>query len=386
MKIAIMTQPLGKNYGGVMQAYALQQVLLEMGHQATTVDRQFPKKGRLFTVLRWAYRVLMIRFGRRVAPAGIERYLGIFFKNTNAFIASNLSVTPPLYSSGDLQRHFKFAAYDAVVVGSDQTWRPSYSPNIYNYYLDFLEGKPLAKIAYASSFGVDTWEYSPNESSRCARLAKSFDAVSVREESGIFLCEQFLGVKAQFVLDPTLLLEHTNYRKLFNEGGQERCPGGIFTYWLDADTFKQAVTTQAELGLGKAAFSCQARATLNHAVSAQLQDYVMPPVEEWLQSFANADFVLTDSFHGMVFSIIFEKNFFAVVNEGRGAARFTSLLTSLGLSNRLLTTDTDLSAINFSVGIDYAGVRSRLSVLREQSRHFLGQGLACAASAERGQR
>ena len=105
--------------------------------------------------------------------------------------------------------------YDYVVIGSDQTWRPSISADIYNFFLDFLQDEnQIKKIAYATSFGTDQWEFSEEQEKRCKQLVKQFDAVSVREESGISLCQQFLDVDAEHVLDPTLLLKQEDYLKI----------------------------------------------------------------------------------------------------------------------------------------------------------------------------
>src|SRR5690606_26995758 len=106
----------------------------------------------------------------------------------------------------DLAEYFKNRKFNAVIVGSDQTWRPKYSPNIYNYYLDFLkDNNQIKKLAYASSFGTAEWEYTTEQTEKCKTLAKQFHAISVREHTGVDLCREKLGVEAIQLLDPTLL-------------------------------------------------------------------------------------------------------------------------------------------------------------------------------------
>src|SRR5690606_15864360 len=102
--------------------------------------------------------------------------------------------------------------FDTYIVGSDQCWRPKYSPNITNYFLDFLNDKQnVIRISYAASFGTSDWEFNEPETKMCRDLIQKFDAVSVRESSGIELCQKYLDKEAQHVLDPTMLLELDDY-------------------------------------------------------------------------------------------------------------------------------------------------------------------------------
>ena len=205
MKIAIMTQPLGSNYGGIMQAYALQQVLIKYGCDVVTINR---KKKVLGATLYYAfiiYRIIMKLFGKRNAPVLVERHEDIVNENLTHFVENRICITEMISSADGLKQHFKLNTYDAIIVGSDQTWRPKYSPDIYNYFLDFIKDRRVLKIAYGCSFGVDNWEFSEEQTEKCSALAKNFDFISVRESSGVSLCKQYLGVEAQTVLDPTLL-------------------------------------------------------------------------------------------------------------------------------------------------------------------------------------
>lgn len=86
--------------------------------------------------------------------------------------------------------------YDAIIVGSDQIWRPQYFPNVETAYLNFTEDWNIRRIAYAASFGTDEWEYTPEQTMICGRLLQNFDAVSVREKSGVDLCRDHFHVQA----------------------------------------------------------------------------------------------------------------------------------------------------------------------------------------------
>ena len=202
---------------------------------------------------------------------------------------------------------------EAIIVGSDQVWRPKYNYRIEDMFLKFAEKLPVRRIAYAASFGVDNWEYTSKQTFECAALAKKFDAISVREESGVKLCKEHLGVDATWVLDPTLLLTKEDYESICRDTPvcNEKY---IAVYVLDENENVTATYEKesAARGLVVKKFHADSESTLT--------------VPEWLAMFRDASFVVTDSFHGTVFSIICGKEFKCIYNEGRGAARFESLL------------------------------------------------------------
>lgn len=375
MNIAIMTQPLGKNYGGIIQAWALQQVLKKAGHTPVTIDRQPDAKGPVYHAARLGKRTLKKALGRWSAPINIERHMPTIFQQTNAFIEQYLRMSESLDSTEKLRAHFEREQYDAVLVGSDQTWRPQYSPNIDNYFLDFLGDSIIKRIAYASSFGVDQWEFTDEQTSRCASLAKQFHAISVREKTGVELCKKHLGVEAYHVLDPTLLLLKESYEELYlDKEIPER--QGIYTYILDQTGWKNQVVETARQRLGMNLYKNQPKLSMSLMSSRDLNDYSMPSVEGWVKGFADADFVITDSFHGTVFSIIFNKPFISLINPERGASRFYSLADELGLTSRLLSEFNEGAVESLlSVGIDYPEVKNKLADLCNKSQQFIDQCL-----------
>ena len=344
MKIAIMTQPLGKNYGGIMQAYALQKVLKDMGHSPTTIDYQSKSSGFIYNKARLVYRLAKRMTGKRKAPINIENKIAYLTKHNQDFIDAHISQSNHINESKELNKYFRKNSYDAVIVGSDQTWRPKYSPNIYDFYLDFLQrNKKIKRIAYASSFGVDEWEYTQEETKKCAKLAALFDAVSVREQSGIELCRKYLNVDSECVLDPTLLLDKQDYLELIGDRYKDGKSEGVYTYFLDRNKDKIEATQHVTDYLNTYSYKCQAEHSLSDLNGKNLDDYKMPAIQDWLASFANAEFVLTDSFHGMVFSMIFEKPFLVIVNKERGAARFESLLSQIDNIERLVYDSSTIS-------------------------------------------
>lgn len=396
MKIGIVTLPLHANYGGILQVYALQTVLERMGHRVALIDRTlYWGAGPVRRTLVYANRLLKMALGKKID----------FFRERKA---DELRRIPRQYTDIFIRKHIHRRSvvlysqvrrrdYDALVVGSDQVWRPLYFENtIGNAFLAFAEGWKIGRIAYAASFGTDTWEYTPEETEECSRLAKSFDAVSVREESGIALCRKYLGVDAVQTLDPTLLLQKDDYDALIDTCPAEaRCSGSpagtndfrisaapdvskapvIVCYILDRSPEKMAVARNLSESLGMEAVSINSRYE-DH--SAPAEERIQPPVEYWLRSIRDAGFVLTDSFHACVFSIIFRKPFAVIGNEGRGMARFTSLLSKMGLTDRLIRQDISVEALVSLAKseIDYDAVHAALAKLQRESLSFLETALA----------
>jgi len=372
MKISILTLPIGKNYGGIMQAFAMQKFLRDMGHDVVTINYDSPEPSFLYKKTRFFYRCAKKFVGRQNTPINIESYTSYILQNTQLFIDENISQSEYINSSSGLKNNFKTNKYDVIVVGSDQTWRPAYSPNIYNYYLEFLkDNKKIKRIAYASSFGVDNWEYSNKQTKRCAKLASSFDAISVREKSGIELCKDHLSVSSTYTLDPTLLLDKEDYLELIGERYKKGKNNGVFTYFLDANQEKHNSAQLLSQSLFTHTYTCQSQKDSILLKNYNIEDYIMPPVEDWLASFANASFILTDSFHGMVFSIIFDKPFLVIVNKERGAARFESLLSQIGGLDNLIY---DPISINKNISkikcIQPLG-KEKLLLLKDKSISFL---------------
>ncbi|MBV2132950.1 polysaccharide pyruvyl transferase family protein [Pseudomonas sp. MAP12] len=376
MKIAILTQPLKSNYGGIIQAFALQQALKDLGHTVTTIDRQYKAQPIIRKAINLTKYLILLLIDKKKAFIFKKSQQDQTFKNMISFVRQRIKISEPIKSTEDLQKHFSENTYDAVVVGSDQTWRPIYSPNIFNFYLDFLQDLQIKRITYATSFGVDTWEYSKTQTLKCRDLAKKFDAISVRELSAVNLCEQYLKVSAEPVLDPTLLLNADDYLDRLNINKNKKPAGGLLTYILDNNSHKrQAITTAAQI-LNITPFSSKTKCNPDQSGGELLNDYTFPNVEDWIESFYDADFVLTDSFHGCVFSIIFNKPFLAIGNDDRGLARFNSLLKIFNLEDRLIGLGSQINREILTPDIDWLQVNKVIKERKENSLNFLKRNLS----------
>ena len=321
MKIGIVTLPLLVNYGGVLQNFALQQVLKRLGHEPITIDYlpEFHIHRYLLSCAKTLFLFFIPGKRRPFLPLRLQRSLFL-----TPFVDKYISKTRTVrkYSSSLIDEY----GFEGMISGSDQVWRPMYNMYLKDMFLHFVKQTDVRKIAYAASFGVDNWEYTEKQTRYYSRLAKKFDAISVREDSGIHLCQNYLHVDAVEVLDPTLLLDKKEYERLCAE--IPVCTDSFLaSYVLDMTPEKDAFIHKLamERGLSVKAFSADRKATLS--------------IEQWISMFRDASYIVTDSFHGTVFSIIFNKPFISIGNKERGYSRFQSLLGKFNLENRLVSTE-----------------------------------------------
>ena len=214
---------------------------------------------------------------------------------------------------------------------------------------------------------------SAEETEICKQLVREFKAVSVREHSGIQICREVFGVEAVQMPDPTLLLEPEDYNRLITHWKTRNHPAPfIATYLLDKSEEKQALTQSLGQATG---FYPQ---TLTYLPGAgKLADRIPLSVPQWLRFIRDSEFVLTDSFHGCVFSIIYNKPFICLGNEARGSARFDSLLGTFGLQERLVTNPTTEQVMQLMQRpIDWEKVNTIRQAEQERAFEFLRSSLA----------
>ena len=207
MKIAIITLPLNTNYGGILQAYALQTVLQRMGHDVQHLQPKVefhPLHPVWKMPFVWSKRLLRKCFGGEWRLPVFEHPHRWIRRYTDVFIYKHIEMRP----LSDEEWNASLAKdYDVFMVGSDQVWRPCYALPLERYFLSFLDDTGSnPRIAYAASFGTENCEFSANQILDCRKLLQKFSFVSVREQSGTEICKRIFGVNASHVLDPTLLL------------------------------------------------------------------------------------------------------------------------------------------------------------------------------------
>ncbi|MDE5693135.1 MAG: polysaccharide pyruvyl transferase family protein, partial [Duncaniella sp.] len=252
MKIGILTQPLQRNYGGIIQNWALQEVLRRMGHEAEMIFRQpdAPRPRLGLTILRCCsllkciiYKILLGRRDVVLRNPLDNTYNPRQPRYADGKFIKRIQRSRICHSDRELREIVKKNSYDAFIVGSDQVWRQEYSPRIETYFLDFLsDGDRRKKVAYAASFGVETGYIDADKMQQCKTLLSRFDAVSVREDGGLRIVrEDFSWHDVEKVLDPTLLLSDSDYRCLIKASD---CLAGekyITSYILDDSMEKQRI-------------------------------------------------------------------------------------------------------------------------------------------------
>ena len=424
MKVAIFTLPLVNNYGGILQAYALQRALESYGFEAPVVNLKIRQRG-LFSrdYLKFLLAKLIYFKKYKNAEFSTLRY----YADTQRFIAQNIETTREIYSPAALKRLFEQEKFGACVLGSDQVFNPPYFDAFENDFSLGFAPQSCIKIAYAASFGGESFKGARDLELHKANLAK-FKAISVRERNGTALCESVFGISgAAFVLDPTLLAGREVFEKFISSAANSVKPGTAELAQRDTENCAEAdgvqiaicaasqETKAAKTGgaaqnlngvaadIADTAFSAQdtgenAVCGANAAQKGQIFAYILDQnerkseilksvsereglgvrevndkanrvsIEEWLSLIASAQLVITDSFHGCAFSILFNKPFFAFINENRGSSRFYSLFESFELQDRVIKSASDVS---LSKQVDWARVNEILSRRREASREFL---------------
>ena len=333
MRIGILTLPLHTNYGGILQAYALQTVLERMGHKVVHIEEEHQKlKLPLYKILPvYCKRLIdILRHGGN-GRLLVEQYQNdtyqIVGQYTHAFIRKYIPIKT-VSSFSELSNK----DFDCLIVGSDQIWKPSYFKNIEDAFLNFAIDWTVKRIAYAPSLGSSTWNYTQKQTDICKQLIKKFDIITVRENDSIELLKNNLGVAAKWVLDPTLLLERKDYLNLIKDTPQSK--GNLLVYLLDISPEKKALVNRVAKEKGLIPFYVSANPENYHL---EIEDRIQPPIEQWLKGFDDAKLVITDSFHACVFSVIFHKPFLVLGNVKRGQGRFLSLFNILNLPGKILT-------------------------------------------------
>ncbi|WP_278560612.1 polysaccharide pyruvyl transferase family protein [Phocaeicola plebeius] len=369
MKIGILTLPLHTNYGGILQTYALQTVLERMNHKTIVLDKSkqqklpLPKRPFCYCkriikkyILNQKCRIFEEDYQNKIYPI-ISQYTQPFINQHIHYVALNN------FSSLDQNE------FDAIIVGSDQIWRPIYYRNIENAYLAFAKKWKIKRIAYAASFGTDNWEYTSSQTDKCKWLVQKFDAISVRESSAVKLCQQYFNIKAQHVLDPTMLLDKDDYIQLFEGTSTPQSPGNMLVYILDETPEKTELINQIAKEKQLIPFRVNSQ---TENPNAPLEKRIQPSVEQWLRGFYDAKFIITDSFHACVFAILFHKPFVVYGNAKRGTSRFVSLLKLFSIEDKLITKPT---LTNFNYQFDWNGIQKKLDKLKIESLNFLKQNL-----------
>lgn len=357
MRIGIITLPIqtSANYGGVIQNFAMQQILKRLGH--TPVTLQFPNIVPRKCDLNFWQRLWF----RRTAKADPQETVLTPFCRRH--IAMTKPYRLPLKPQDVTDEHF-----DAYISGSDQIWHPNLS---YKYFIlasmmDFAKNAHVRRIAYAASFGRFQSSLSKARFMRSlGKYAKALDLLSVREDEGKALCREYFGYdNAVNVLDPTMLITGDDYGAVADATDASNA---LVTYILDeSPAIRQAV----DMIFATGEFGSKAELAVQPA-----EGKTQPTMETWLGTLKTGKFVVTDSFHGTVFAILFRRPFVTIANAGRGLSRFTSLLGQCGLMSRLVKSADEITPELCNSPIDFDQAHDALEKLRGVSIEYLRNAL-----------
>lgn len=358
-RVLILTLPLHNNYGGLLQAFALQKVVKSLGYEVIINNAKLQAKPKI-TVKR------VVKFGINIAKRIVKTILRyrtltsqqykIIAQNTSRFVNQYIDNQHIEYLSEKEVNEF-----DIFIVGSDQVFRKRWS-NVTKYFLEDLKVRnDKIKLAYAASFGTDDLsEWSQEEIEICKTLALKFKAISVREDSGVEIFKKYFDTNAEHVLDPTLLLNKEDYLETIEKEDESTKSNVLMCYILDKTPEKSQIINTIKDRLKLQPLDVMPEEIFKKNTK-DISKCIYPSVSKWLAGFRDASFVVTDSFHGTVFSIIFNKPFICVGNKLRGLTRFTSLLKIFRLEDRLVFSLDDFSE-KLLVNIDY----EKINIIKQQ--------------------
>lgn len=343
-------------YGGALQCYALQYVLRSLGHDVKVMNRKWGKF-RPHEKRTWLQNIKH-QIKEIVAPNPFNKFYNQYYE-----------FTQPIISNEILQKIGTKKYFDVIIAGSDQPWNPECISTMgYYFYLDWVS-PDVKKYAYAVSYGKDYFPASSEEIKKIKAILQQYTAISVRESSGIKISQELFNVNVQQCLDPTLLLDNENYNKIItNKKIRDKY---ICKFFLDNNPTKQNIVESI-------AHETNLKIIDNNPVIPhnKFQKFMYQPksISAWLRNIRDAQYVITDSFHGTVFSILFHKQFICINNKKRGSARFESLLTSLDLLYCLqeedkLNTNNIVTILNKT--INYNIIESKLSNMRTASLTYI---------------
>jgi hypothetical protein len=349
MKVGILTYHFSiKNFGAVLQTYASFQVLKKIKHEPRVIN--------------------LIPGRKQDFKSKLKQFIKLYLYNNirfEQFKKKHLHLTEPFYSNENL--HELNSKFDAFYVGSDQVWRASMSKErLIHYFLDFADEEKI-KISYAASFGISNWEGDSEITKQIKPLIRRFNAIGVRENDGVTICKQTFNLDATQVLDPTLLLEEEDYSKIFIKNKkfegvdyigyhliQDREATGFIWKKINADSPYKLINL---FGENKSLFG--------------KKFLKFNSIEHWLYGVKNASLIVTDSFHCVIFSVIFKKNFVCVPNQHGGISRINNFLNMLGLEDRLCKSEKFDSNYYISNPVNYSLVNDKLTRYKKESLDFL---------------
>ena len=368
MKIGIITWFRYENYGTKLQAIALQRYLRKGGHDVQLIDFPIPEHPRpqkkFLDRVHSRLNYMMLQYARKqYCDQLAEKSLRM-----EQVINDQCLVTVPIKTDEDYINICN--QFDLIICGSDQIWNPNwYHPY---YYADFPEIK-VKKISYAPSIGIH--EIPEDKKELINKSLKSFSMITVRENKAASLLEPIIGYKPKTVLDPTMLITKEQWMDLFDLKSKEK-EGYLLCYFLtdNRNHWKAARRLAQEKHM-----TIRIIPQMGFSYFYKGKKYVDAGIKEFLNAILNADYILTDSFHGTVFSLLFEKEVYTFERFKDDQYfsqndRVRELADEFKIRDHLLKYDTQ--KIICVPPINYTEIGYRLDLLKERSEIILNNGIS----------
>lgn len=334
-KIGILTFHYAINYGALLQAYALSRACEKLGFDVELINYYNHRHERANNIIYDAKRSFLknIAYTFLVAPHYLQ--LKRKYKSFLMFKREYLNLTRRFETASDLIQNIP--AKDFYISGSDQVFNPAFDENIMVYYQSFLKQPGTKKIAYAPSFGISVFDDSLRE--RLFDLLNDFDNLSCRENDGAEFLSRLTGKNVKIVLDPVFLLDEEEWGNIEsdNEYIHKHEKGYIFVYDLNGRDNLISISKKLQQ---KVNLPIVCLTTKKYLIGKyHVEDIIINAgPRDFLSLIHNATYVITDSFHGIAFSIIFQKQFLAYNALPKASQRIKSLLGLINLKERIIDT------------------------------------------------
>ena len=368
MKVAVITLKDSPNYGGILQAYALQKVIENLGNECVLIDYMTTEFRKKFSFL-----------GK---PESMSRVYWLYKKVQYPLMIIMMKRMMPFYNHMNLTRHYTNPVelkeledkYDIFVTGSDQVWACDLNYYDPSYFLDFVKEKH--KVAYAASFGRTVDMLTSNEERFIKSYIEGLDYIGVREDSGVDVVKKMSKRKnAVPVLDPTFLLSEGEWEKVASHNHRGKGKKYILCYLMqkfknDREALKYAKRLSQKKGLPIIKI-CRGLTSVIWGETSYI-----PTVEEWLGLFMDAEYIITNSFHGMAFSVNFRKQFISFIDGDPASGRNSRIYDrckDFGLLDRIEIVGKKHNIVDRE--INYEQVSEILERLKGESYDFLKHSL-----------
>lgn len=372
------------NYGGQLQAYALQKAIEKAGGQCEQVCVKYTgentskekignyvKKHGVYLTCKAIWKKVLLWLPNKIfVKKNYERRLQRFQE-----FSDKIPHSEKVYTWNTVKQSEEY--YNKYIVGSDQVWNPNYysDANFLNINLLEFTHEKNQKMSYAASIGVSM--LSPEIKKQFSTDLNEFDFISVRERTAKKILQPLVDKKIEVVLDPTFLLEKKEWEEVAIDYGKK---GYILGYFLGE-------SKKARKNIARIARKRNKMFALFTGLQPDfmVQDYIFHAIKEatagpaeWLGMIKNADFVVTNSFHGTVFSLLFEKQFVVMITDKSeknktGNSRLYDVLQSFGLENRIIEDELTEEKLFTIKSIDYSQINKKIAQYRSRSLDFLNE-------------